>query len=462
MPKKLKKPESLFGKNASKSYDMDQPGWIGSTYNSWGLLPGATLDYAAMAGNFWECSPVAIALRWIRINISEPPFAIARKKGKKEDLVFRHKLLDLLERPNEGYNGKTLVSALAQDLVGDGNTYIEAVKSKALTTLEIWHRPYFSCSPAWYPGQWVSAYQIKREDAPIQTVNKDWVVHIRDGIDPLRPRLGCSAMRFQSRELLGVNKASTYESALLNNYGVPAGLVFPEDENAEMQNELALRLKSRFNAADGADRAGGVEVIKNGGKFSFVRVGFSPAELSVGDMCYPWEMRLVAACGLNPMVLGLASAKDQQTYSNWKEARRAAYQDCLIPLGKLICEGITQSVLGREFLREGERLVQDWSGVAAIAEDYNQTSTSVVIEFEKNLIKQNEARQRLNYPSEPNGDKFSYELSSGFSQGSPQAEPSPPIKAKGKTKVNPKQPSLFEDEDEQPTPITDTEGEIKV
>ena len=80
------------------------------------------------------------------------------------------------------------------------------------------------------------------------------------------------------------------------------------------------------------------------------------------------EATIHSLMGLSPMVTNADAGKDHRTYSNYGEARQAAYEDCLIPMQASFAECFTQHLLLANFT-EGDRVRFDYSGIKCLLEN---------------------------------------------------------------------------------------------
>lgn len=95
-------------------------------FRSWttGLLPGASFDYEAAAGNPTENSAVSICLGWIGDNFPEARMVIERTgTAGPPEVRYEHLLLSLISNPNPSYDGDALLSATAMPYAAFGNAY---------------------------------------------------------------------------------------------------------------------------------------------------------------------------------------------------------------------------------------------------------------------------------------------------------------------------------------------------
>jgi phage portal protein BeeE len=117
---------------------------------------------------------------------------------------------------------------------------------------------------------------------------------------------------------------------------------------------------------------------------------------------------LPAVYGIPAIVAGLGAGLDRSTFANFKEARESAYESFLVPMWRTITQQLTHKLLPA--FGEDPNLVRfhfDTSEVRALGENENERHERIRADYEKGLIKLNEARVQLgfNYDDDPGGWK---------------------------------------------------------
>lgn len=373
------------------------------------LLPGSRVDYEREAGNLWQNSVVAIALKWLGDNYPKPLMRVSKigRDGRYRPLP-RHKVCDLMKRPNPFYTGRVLSKAIALSLVVDGNAYVVKIRNAIGQPVQLWWVPHWWMQPVWdtYEGApYIRAYQFLR-DYEIYEIPYADVIHIRDGLDPWNDRLGLACLKSQVREIVADNEQSGYTASILKNMGVP-GLVAIPKNGARISPEQADRMKQRIMDNLAGDKRGET-MVQLTGEVEIVKLGFSPEEMRLEKLPLRSEARICAAIGVSPMVLGLPDPN--KTYSNYQEANTAAWRHCIVPMQDLVAETLTYNLLN-EFDDETTNVVEyDYAHVEALQEDLGEKHDRVRKDFAGNLIMQNEARDELGYEPLPDGDVLFYEL----------------------------------------------------
>lgn len=314
----------------------DRP-WSGNTQQSqrnvnqwhgwsrWGINQGSKVDYAVAAGPPWQNPVVTACLGWMsdRIGQAEMKVVRCRRDGTRTPRPD-HPMTALIARPNEHYSGRALLAATMMSYIIDGNAYWVKVRSLSDDVVELWHVPAWRVIPRWPEdgSEFVSHYEIIIDGQHIAFPRSE-VVHFRDGIDPHNDRLGMGRLKAALREICSLNEAASYTYTMLRNMGVP-GLVFSAaNDQTEISEDVAVRLKdyAMDRTGDGRFRP----MVIPDGQVKVESVGFSPQQMDLKDLPLRDEAILCAVIGIPPEVVGAPSGNASKTYASQTEAVRSAW-----------------------------------------------------------------------------------------------------------------------------------------
>lgn len=371
-----------------------------------GRLPGSNIRWEEKAGELWLNSVIASGLGWIGDNFNEAPVRVVRdaKDGKRE-AVPGHALTSLLRRPNADSTGSDLMAAWILSWYVDGNAYALKAKSHGGygKTGELWWVPPWEMRPAWPDNgrEFISHYEYN-VDGRWQDVDKKDVVHLRNGHDPLQPRLGLGPLKSGLRQIVGDNEGATYMAAILINGGMPAAIVSPDKAGTSITADQAKDLKRRFKLHFGGDRRG--DILVQTVPLKWEKTSLSPEELALEKIFYHFESRLSALLKISPMVLGLQTGIEHSTYSNQETARKAGYENCVLPLQARFAEQLSWAFDGELIDAAREAVNFDISNVRALAESQQDLFTSITNAVGGPWVAPDEGRAMVNLPKIAGGD----------------------------------------------------------
>lgn len=396
----------------------------GTAYASnslYGTLPGTRYDFHREVGTLWHNSAVSICLGWMIDNFAEPELQVTQKDGEGNETPIPHALTDLLREPNQDYDGEALWMATLLSYCVDGNAYwIKARGSEGFgRPLELWYVPHWMMAPAWPQdgSEFVSHYVYTPNGMP-QRVEKEDVVHFRFGMDPENQRLGMSRLKAVTREIFTDNEATTYSAAIMKNMGIPGVLLNPEvpkvpGEDVVVDDVSRRQLEVLWSSMTGGDNRG--KPLIPSVRLDVTKLGLSPEELALDKIRQVPEARICGALRIPAMVVGLNVGHEQRTYSNYGEAREAAYEDCLIPIQGRFARTLRRALLPDlgDPTRETPRW--DYARVRCLQEDEDARWKRVQGAKKEGLLTVNEARALIGYPPMEGGDELSRPV--------PQAQP---------------------------------------
>jgi phage portal protein BeeE len=223
------------------------------------------------------------------------------------------------------------------------------------------------------------------------------VIHFRAGIPhPQNPRKGLSPLAAVLREVCADNEAATFSAALLRNMGIPGVIISPSKEEVHFSPEQHEKLLALWSSKFKGDRRG--EPLVAPIPLQITSPGFSPEQLVLDSVRRIPEERITAALGISSIVVGLGAGLDRSTYSNYKEAREAAYESNIIPTQRMLANQLTRYLLPEFGMNSGERLYFDVSEVKGLREDQDALHRRVVQGYQGGVITRAEARSALGWP----------------------------------------------------------------
>jgi HK97 family phage portal protein len=323
-------------------------------------------------------------LGWIGDNLPQARLRVTRNPDADEPSeVKNHPLTKLIRRPNGYYSGKALWAATAISYCVSGDAYwIKARGTGGFgSPVELWYVPHWQILPQYESdgSSFISSYLYRPGSGKEYTLQRKDLVHFRFGIDPENPRLGWSRLKSVLREMLSDNEIATYTAAILRNLGMPGGIVSPGEPGAVLPPDEQDRLEATWASKFTKSNRGRVLVASRKLQVDFP--AFSPEQLVIDKMGNRPEARVCGALRIPPMVVGLNVGDAQRTYSNWAEARSAAWEDCIIPMQSDFAETLDSDLLGDLGDSDREDVDWDYSKVRALAEDEDAKSKRAVSQF---------------------------------------------------------------------------------
>jgi HK97 family phage portal protein len=272
--------------------------------------------------------------------------------------------------------------------------------------------PHFQVNPRFQDDgtEFVTDY-IYRNGRKNIILAKENVLHIRNGLSMDNVRKGTCPLLSVLREMCSDNEAATAAAAIMRNLGIP-GLAFtpaPAEEaiNMTMEQQEMLRIMAREKFT--GDRRGEMFVAPIPGKLE--TIGFEPEKLAFDKVRRVPEERICAVLGIPAIVAGMGAGLERSTFANFKEAREAAYESCLVPMYRVMAEQLSFSLLPRFDEDPTDlRFYFDVSEVKALQEDQNEFHDRVREDWVAGLVKRTEARTELGLKASAEDDIYYQDL----------------------------------------------------
>lgn len=288
--------------------------------------------------------------------------AYYRTKALEE--VDGHKLLDKLNKPNEWQSGGELLANLYGFRLITGNAYLYKSRAQVgsptvekLYILPSQHMTIKSGGVMAPVGKYVyQAGMGKEEFEPNDVIhNRSWTL---DYSYPGSHLFGISPLKAARRSITMSNDGREAQTAMLKNKGAKGLMAFDVAASGlkeQPTKEQLQDLKDEFNEKNGGvystgsfKNAGKVNLAV--GKFEWHQMGMSSVDLSIIESQKWSKADIYQVYGISPI---LGASMEAATYSNYKEARKAAITMAVIPLLTSVRDTLN-SGLTPEFDTKGE------------------------------------------------------------------------------------------------------------
>jgi len=378
----MKNLKEIFFKFASKSRTFNE---LFKYYNNQILWTPVKFEKMAQAG-YKENPYVFASIRVISKAFSSVDWILyqdvnGRKEERKE--ILRHPLLEIMKKPNEYQSGTEFRADWISYLLLSGNTYIERIGTNdgRVKQLYLLRPDRILIKTSANPYQLIDSYIYNvcgYERA--YTYNSNLIKHTKL-FNPLDDYYGQPVMESISHSIDQNNLGREWNSTLLQNGGRPSALFKTEkmltDEQYERTKQM-LYEKSLENSGKPWLLEGGTEYVPM--QMNAEDIGWmSGAKLSAKEIALGF--------GVPSEMIGDSSNK---TYSNFQEARKALYQETVIPYLELY-KSILNSWLTPMFGEDYE-LDFDIDSIEALSEersaiwDKAQKSNFLTINEKRNMV----------------------------------------------------------------------------
>lgn len=297
------------------------------------------------------------AINKIADSVASVPLMLMRR----DEEIAEHPLLSLLDRPNPVQSGIEFMRAHVGFFKIAGNAYMERVTANG-TPRELYtlrpDRMKVIPGDSGFPKGYV--YKVGQN-----AVAWDWefdgsdIRHFKT-FNPLDDWYGLSPLEPGAYSIDQHNELMAWIQSLVQNGTMPSGAL--ESSSEGLTDEQYERLKAQIDEQySGAANAGRPMLLEGGLKWT--QMGLSPDQMSAIENKHSAARDVSLAIGVPPLLLNIPG---DGTYSNYKEARLALYEETSIPLIELICDELNNWIV--PMYGDNLRLVPDIDAIPAIAE----------------------------------------------------------------------------------------------
>lgn len=284
---------------------FDEATFMGNNYRAFSTEGYSQNVYAFAA--IREVSQAIMGIPWILFN------------DMTSEEIDKHPLLDLLKKPNPRMSGPHFFEWLMSYFQIGGNAYILRVgpNDRSKAPVELWplqpNLVKMTKNGNWQIGEEPNATFVPFED----------ILHLKT-FNPLNTQMGLSPIQVAARSITQSNESKRWNVSLLQNMARPSGALVAEGNLTKEQRTKARQEIRRKYAS--SESAGSPLILEGGVKW--IQMALNPADMDwlEGQKLSAREIALIF--GVPPELIGDSSNK---TYSNYREARKAFYEDTIMP-----------------------------------------------------------------------------------------------------------------------------------
>lgn len=383
------------------------PTWLQSLFGNSQNIYKNNFDLSTIDGKrdaLAYCQPFSMVVDRCSRMMQAGRFYVVDSKGNEKPR-FRD-VVELLSNPNPMQNGKSFLYQVETCLRAYGfcPIYLLRVGSGVPKAMSV-------IPPYWFhmegtgksysqidKSDIVKRAYVKKNDTELELEDNEYCVIYNSA--PIYPAHDGDEILFQSPvDSLSIH-CRNYMSAMIARSNIivnggPKGIVYGDDNsetgNAMMSPSEVRDMNDKFKTKYGLVKKE-YEIMVTNKKVGYLKLGSSVAELGLHNEAEACVNEIINGLGAQPDLFAQGS-----TYENKEAAKRATYQDLIIPDADNICEALTTA-----FGLEGARITLDFTDVpclqedrAKYAENLGKVSKAVVSMINAGLLTTEEARIEL-------------------------------------------------------------------
>lgn len=315
-----------------------------------------------------------------------------QRSGKLKELTD-HPFLDLWKRPNPTMSKQQFLENVIAFQLLAGNSYVLESGPKNGPPMELWVlRPDRVRVIAGRDG--VAGYEYKVDDSLKENLPADVVTHFKM-FSALDDWYGLSPIQVAARGIDADNFANAWNASMFQNGARPSGAMVTENTLGEDQYK---RLKQEIREQYSGMKNSGRPMLLEGG-LDWKEMSLSPKDMDFIESKKLSRMEICAAFGVPPELVG---DHEHATYSNYQEARKAFYQDTVIPILVRIRDKINSHILPK--FGDNLYLDIDRDEIDALQEDRDKVWDRAIRAVQYGILEVNEAREAMGYEAIEGGN----------------------------------------------------------
>ena len=346
-----------------------------------GYFPTSLLDDI---GDGSSNSAVVACLNVLATSFAEPrPMVFEDTDDGDSEVIRKHPLAKLLERPNPFTSGNLLAHYMVVALSAYGDAYLYKNRNSDGNVVQLIPLMPNLVEPKGDEDTLITHFKYAPHGGlggnSIVVPTND-IVHIRNGIDPNNHRRGFAPLKSVLREILGDEAAGQYAASLLHNMAVPGVILSPKDDSmGGPSKEEAEAISAMYKQKFGGKNRGAPMILS--GSMNVEVVSFSPDQMNLTELRKLPEERVSAVLGVPAILAGLGAGLDAATYNNTRELREFFTEQKLVPLWKSVASELTHQLLRKDFESDDLYVQYNLDDVRALSQDkddiYKRMNTAV-------------------------------------------------------------------------------------
>ncbi len=286
---------------------------------------------------------------------------IVLDKNKEE--ILNHPFTNTWAKPNKQFSGQDNMEFIIAHLKLCGNSLIQPVIVNGQP------REFWVCMPDMIKpipsdkiGEWIKGWEIQTSQGRIITAPPEQFIHFMQ-FDPGNPYWGIGDLQAAGRTIDADNEAQDTQKIQLQNRNIPSGVFqFEQGLDDTQFEEVTRRVREKF-----LQKSKRGEPWVFGGGYKWQQMSLTPVEMDYIQSRLQNKRDIAAAFGIDPWLLG---DREHSTYNNVIEARRALYEDSVIPLLDDIRSTLNLRIA--PLYDDDIYITYDLSNVSAMREDYGK------------------------------------------------------------------------------------------
>lgn len=292
------------------------------------------------------------------------PWKVYKLKSDKWEEVPGHPIEALLDQPNPFMDRAVMIERMTAHLDLAGNALLTKVRGAGKVVAELWPVEPQYIKPIPNKQEFISGYQFKKGNIK-ELIKPQDLIHAMY-VDPNNIYWGMGPLQVAAKTVDTDIEAVNWNKIALQNRAVTDGVLSFENPLTRAQwEETRAQVREQ---KQGSGNARDMWILGGGAKWN--QMSLTPAEMDFIQSRKMTREEITAIFGVPLILMGILEGS---TYANYQEARKAFWEDTVIPYLNRLRAVFNQSLLP-DFQAKGETLYIDYdiSNVPALQENLKE------------------------------------------------------------------------------------------
>ena len=338
-----------------------------------------------------KSSLVVACINWVITNALSAPLVLEQIVDDEWDPLPRdHDFLRLLAEPNPMTPVSHFWAAIITNWYVAGEVYVVKIRNNIGQVKQLWPVPSSVMTPVGNTDTLFSHFEYATSDG-VKDIPVEDVIYMRT-YNPKNLRRGLSYLHSLVDEIVIDDRANSFVSAMLKNYGISSLIVGPKEGQTWVANDKANAMERRLKSKLTGPQRGQPIVIQ--APADIKQLSYDSGNTDLRFSRDTSEERIVSVFGLEISVVGFGSGlRATAVGATRMEARKQSWEDGIIPVQRILAENLYLQLLP-DFVPDirNYRVRFDTSDIPELQEDALKQAQRLTLLYKSNGISRGELR----------------------------------------------------------------------
>lgn len=301
------------------------------TFSKYGNVKWTPKNYTNYAEETYMKNVIAFrCMDYKAKSVASVPWKLFKQLEEGREMIKQHPIIELIKRPNPQYSWQVLMIRCLIYFDISGNSFFEKVSPDTGPNITI-PQELYNLRPDKFKieqndkGQIIAYIYDNSEIFEVDPITGESDIKHIKSFHPTNDIWGLSTTEPTAREIDSSNDATEWNKKVLENEGRPGMIIMAGGGmNQKQYDRLEKHLRETY---EGAANAGKTLILESTDKIDAKPYNWNPKEMDFIEGNRELARRVCLGYGVPPQLLGIPG---DSTYSNYKEARQAFWEETVL------------------------------------------------------------------------------------------------------------------------------------